>query len=81
MSVTDNPITLVGALVAGLGTLCTVVGVLWRYGTKQNSLVIEKLEAMNNRIEKELEECKEDRKKIWDEIRALQCGGKGDIFG
>lgn len=70
---TDNPLTLVGALVVGLGTLASVIGILWTYANGLNKTLMDKLNGFNARIDAELQECKEDRDKIWEELKQLQC--------
>ena len=79
--IVDSPITLVGVLITGIGSLAGVVTFLYRQNISANNALTTKLEAMNQRIEKELEECKRDRDKIWEQIKNLQCKDKPqDIF-
>lgn len=79
--IVDSPITLVGVLITGIGSLAGVVTFLYRQNISANNALTTKLEAMNQRIEQELVDCKKDREKIWAQIRNLQCPDKPqDIF-
>lgn len=72
--VVNSPMTFVGGCVVVISALSTVIGILWQHSKSQNSVILEKLEAMNHRIEEELTECKQDRKNIWQELREIQKG-------
>lgn len=77
----DSPITLVGVLLTGIGSLAGVVTFLYRQNLTANNALTTKLEAMNQRVEQELADCKKDREKIWEQIKNLQCKDKPqDIF-
>ena len=74
-NITESPVTLVSVLLAGIGSLAATVTFLYRQNSAANKLLTEKLEAMNLLIEKELQECKSDRDKIWEQLREIQKGG------
>ena len=63
--------TTAGILVAGLGVMATVVGVLWRSLMGQFGDVKTRLDS----AEKEMKACQEDRLKIWQHFANMNQGG------
>lgn len=62
-------ITIVSILLAGLSITGTVIGVLWR---KYNDVYV-KLEQYNQVTLKRLDDCEEDRMRLWAVIAGLKA--------